>query len=324
MKHVILQGDVLHGLKTLDDGSINCGITSPPYWALRDYGVDGQLGLEPTLQDFIENMLQVTGELHRVLRDDGLLFWNHGDNYGGSWKGGGDKHQLKKGSPATGLKGVGIDKCLMLQNYQLVMAMIQEQGWLLRNVIIWHKPNPMPESVKDRLTKTYEPVFMLSKSKRYHFDLDAIRVPTRVKGYRPFNRRIRDAAAGRVASHQYKATDQEIEDYELQKVQKGWGGKNPGDLWSIATKGFPDAHFATFPEELIRPMIAAGCPEGGTVLDPFLGSGTTMQVAEELHRDSIGIEINLEYVALAEGRLRKRIGQVDLSGNKTTLEIRYI
>ena len=254
----IVCGDSLEVLREFPSESVDCIITSPPYWGLRDYGVDGQLGLEPTLELYIEHMLEITAELQRVLKKTGVLFWNHGDSYA--------THSNKNGegeirSDSSMLKGTRLDnvqrrccakevprKCMVLQNYRLILKMVDEQGWILRNDIIWHKPNHMPSSVKDRFTSAHEPVFMLTKNQRYWFDLAAVRKPHQ----NVENCRLR-VKRHDCTSDQYSKHSHGPDDYHPL-------GKNPGDVWRINTHPFPDAHFATFPEKLITPMIKAACP----------------------------------------------------------------
>ena len=260
-------------LRKLPDESINCIVTSPPYWGLRDYGVEDQIGLEPTLQEYLDRLLQVTAELKRILRKDGVMFWNHGDSY--SQRGCVDpkRWSFKEVSPRPSINMQSLPpKCLALQNYRLALRMIDEQGWTLRNVIIWHKPNHMPSSVKDRFSNSYEPVFMFVKNKRYWFDLDAVRIPhkypsdviprmkqDKIDGINPFNKSS-PLARRKTANEYYKINGmrnapEPNEPHALHPL-----GKNPGDVWTIPTQPFPEAHFATFPERLIEPMINAGCP----------------------------------------------------------------
>jgi len=308
----IIQGDVLEVLRKFPDESIDCIVTSPPYWGLRDYGEGakkiwdgdpgcehewesagikklrgtdsaprkevfdkihlsqgafcrkcgawyGQLGLEPTLELYLDHMLEITKELKRVLKGSGVMFWNHGDNYGGSNRGIGDyrKKDGLRGKTSTQYRGQGPcrdkkmrDKCLALQNYRLIIRMIDEQGWILRNTIIWDKPNAMPSSVKDRFTNKYEPVFLLVKSRRYWFDLDAVRVPSKTPGSKHI---VKNKGEG-AEMHKFNST------YFNRTLETGTH-KNPGDVWTIPTQPFPEAHFATFPERLIEPMIKAGCPQ---------------------------------------------------------------
>jgi DNA modification methylase len=285
----IVQGSCLEILEKMSSECIDTIATSPPYWGLRDYGEEtkvtwndgwyGQLGLEPTLELYLSHLLQITAELKRVLKPTGIMFWNHGDNYASGWftRQGKPKNvpQPRRGKPLTDYSKIGeakdnepyifqpgiipvSEKCLCLQNYRLILRMIDEQGWILRNTIVWSKPNHMPSSVKDRFTSSYDPIFMLVKSKKYWFDLDAVRVPS--SSYRSFNLRVEDVKRGYIKSGQYKASEKEIEQYQGGNVVYHPLGKNPGDVWTIPTQPFPEAHFAVYPEKLIEPMIRAGCP----------------------------------------------------------------
>jgi len=435
----IINGSAEEELKKLPDNLVNCIITSPPYWGLRDYEADGQIGLEESLDEYIERLLLITGELKRVLREDGILYWVHGDSYSRSMSAFWKKVKGKE------LKTHYQPKCLILQNWRLVLRMIDEQGWILRNVIIWSKPNHMPQSVTDRLTNSYEPVFMFVKNKRYYFDLDSIRLPhkfgarcgtwteyqdhvrgkvneyhksqkTKIAGMEgkgktsypkeraenfgsprarvwrevendeeeikklekqtygsvgkraklmllkgktttTIKRRLEDVVKylriklkesglnvpklaqitglkETTISHYFRADIMgqalpdrstwetfkpilglgEYDDYIKEELRTALPnphplGKNPGDVWEISTQPAPPEargkHFALFPEKLIIPMILAGCPVGGLVLDPFMGAGTTAVVAKKLGRNYLGIEINPEFVEIAEKRLKK-------------------
>lgn len=303
---------------------------------MRDYGVEGQIGLEPTLDEYLNKLLAITGELKRVLKPTGVMFWNHGDCY--------------SASGGAGLQA----KCMVVQNYRLILQMIGQQGWILRNTIVWHKPNHMPSSVKDRFANSYEPVFMLVKKKKYWFDLDAVRV------------KQKEATFERAKYGEGK--------WNVKDMTVNSSGKNPGDVWKIPTQPFPEAHFATFPEKLVLPMIKSSCPKqickkcekareritrredkytpvgvgskkgekrqrgngyyrpnsketggmplslrqtigwtncgcnagwrSGVVLDPFMGAGTTAAVANKLKRDWIGIELSEEYIKIAKKRIK--------------------
>jgi len=271
---IIYNKHIFDALKEIPDNFIDTIVTSPPYWGLRDYGEDtktqwpdgwyGQLGLEPTLDLYIEHLLQVTKELKRVLKPTGVMFWNHNDCYGGSGCGKGDYRNNNKRSlfnpnlysekPNPQLKLA--PKCLALQNYRLILRMIDEQGWILRNIIIWYKPNAMPSSVKDRFSNRYEPVFMLTKRRKYWFDLDAVRVPHKENSIK------RDTLGYKTSpmKGRYKVPWEKREGTEDQSFLHPLG-KNPGDVWKIATQPFPEAHFATFPEKLVEPMIRCACPK---------------------------------------------------------------
>ncbi len=297
-KHIFYHGDVIDCLRKIPEKSINTVVTSPPYWGLRDYGVDGQLGLESTPDEYVAKMVEVFREVRRVLRDDGTLWLNLGDSYSGSGKGawankeGGQKEvyipdpdspQVLLPKVPDGLK----PKDLIGIPWRVAFA-LQADGWYLRSDIIWAKPNPMPESVTDRPTKAHEYIFLLSKSAKYFYDAEAIREPVK-----PWN-------AGRMSAPKmgkHKLTNP----YGLQtrKVYSVIKGANRRSVWIIPTHPFPEAHFATFPPELVRLCILAGSPVGGTVLDPFGGSGTVSMVAMQEGRDSIYIDLNRKYLDMA-------------------------
>ncbi len=269
----ILVGDVREQLRTLPDSSVHCVVTSPPYWGLRDYGVTGQLGLEATFEAHVTAMAEVFREVRRVLRDDGTAWVNYGDSY--------------------------LNKQLVGMPWRVAFG-LQADGWYLRSDIIWAKPNPMPESVTDRPTKSHEHIFLLSKSPRYFYDADAVREDAihagKVVAMGPKSLSKRQATgAGVPASGNALADEMTVP-----------AGRNLRDVWTVATHPYAGAHFATFPPELIRPCIRAGCPEGGTVLDPFFGSGTTGLVCDQEGRDWIGIELNPEYASLARRRLNEK------------------
>jgi DNA modification methylase len=315
-------GDALAVLATVPDNSIDCCITSPPYYGLRDYGVAGQIGLEETPEAFIERLVGVFREVRRVLRPDGTLWLNIGDSYAGSGHGYLDK---QKGKQATN-KGtafmcdrppsvvpVGMKaKDLIGIPWMLAFA-LRADGWYLRQEIIWHKPNPMPESVRDRCTKSHESLFLLAKSPRYYFDHKAIMEPAaydgrkdkRMKGSHKYSQGVTGLNPQTFAAraHERWQTDDE-----------GRYMRNKRNVWTVPPRPFKGAHFATFPPDLIKPCVLAGCPAGGTVLDPFFGSGTTGLVARQYNRNYIGIDLNPEYVKLAERRIqtgeRPFVGQV--------------
>lgn len=296
----IREGDVLDRLREMPDESVHCCVTSPPYFGLRDYGVEGQIGLEPTPAAFVSKMVEVFAEVRRVLRSDGTCFVNLGDSY---TEGAGNRNGLNgttanfkhdhgekcgaNANPRIGSGGLA-PKQLLGVPWRVALA-LQDAGWWLRQDIIWSKPNPMPESVRDRCTKAHEYVFLLTKSARYFWDARAI---AEVSCGRE---RFGNWTAGSPCPDRNDNNSQNMEPTVT---------RNARSVWHIATQPYPEAHFATFPEELPRRCIKAGCPEGGTVLDPFNGSGTTGLVAVQLGRAYVGIELNPEYAALA----RKRIG----------------
>jgi DNA modification methylase len=383
----IIAGDCLAGLRTLPDASVHCCVTSPPYWGLRDYGHDGQIGLESTPEAYVARMVEVFREVRRLLRDDGTLWLNLGDSYAaarggtsmpaetlaGGVSGRGDtvaKRGRESGytphrDPAAhGLK----HKDLVGIPWRVAFA-LQADGWWLRQDIIWHKPNPMPESVTDRCTKAHEYVFLLTKSARYFYDAEAVKEPGRDWGTRdrkPGSAFV-DGTPGRSKQSGGKNCDFS-------------GGRNRRSVWTITTKPYSGAHFAVMPADLVEPCIKAGCPEqccpvcgkgweravektrtatrpdngskygspeedirggsvtlrerhivstkttgfapscdcgaagttSGTVLDPFAGSGTTLAVAAELGRNAIGCELNADYIALAERRIKEARASVAL------------
>jgi len=319
IKNTIIRGDCLRELKKFPDECIDTIMTSTPYWALRDYGVEGQLGKEKTLDEYLKKLLEITAELKRVLKPTGVMFWNHGDCYSSKTKGDNRKPEEftgQVGALKSGYQSAGgsfkVDsniptKSLCLQNYRLVIRMIDEQGWILRNTIIWDKPNHTPASVRDRFTNSYEPLFMLVKRKKYWFDLCAVKVP---------------------------------------QIEDPLKGKNPGDVWQIHLQPFHGPHPATYPKELCKKPILSSCPrwickkcgkartrivktetgkkkergsnyeatgwtdcgcdagwDAGIVLDPFAGTCTTGVVAKKLKRNWIMIELNKKYCEIGRQRL---------------------
>lgn len=313
----ILRGDCRDVLAALPAGSVNCIVTSPPYFGLRDYGADGQIGLEPTPDEFVAALVEVFREARRVLRDDGTLWLNLGDSYAGSWGArgrGADTNAArpdlegKYGTAAPnrfGYEPWGVKPKDLIGIPWRVAFALQADGWYLRQDIIWHKPNPMPESVRDRCTKAHEYIFLLAKSERYYFDAEAMKEPA--VGL-PSGNTMRKS----------RPTQQAIQRGD-QKGSVPWVGgetRNKRSVWSVTTKPFKGAHFATFPPDLIGPCVLAGCPAGGTVLDPFFGAGTTGLVARDNGRRCIGIELNPEYVAIA----RERLGLVSDLPNDIALQ----
>lgn len=285
----IIQGDCRAVLRTLPDESVQCIVTSPPYFGLRDYGDAEQIGLEQTPEQYVQEIVGVFREARRVLRHDGTLWLNLGDSYAAARGGthqpaetlaGGEGGRTAEGervnrgrrdgyNPTRNAAAIGLKhKDLIGIPWRVALA-LQADGWYLRQDVIWHKPNPMPESVTDRFTKAHEYVFLLSKSERYYFDHEAVQEP---------------ATGAR-------------------------GVRNKRSVWTVATKPFPGAHFATFPPELIRPCVLAGSGPGDVVLDPFSGSGTTGEVALLAQRKYLGIEVNPVYVAMATERLQRIQGQ---------------
>lgn len=329
--------DVMRAM--IDDGvQVQCIVTSPPYWGLRDYGVSGQLGLEPTIQEFIANMAEVFELCRQLLADDGTLWLNMGDCYatgagsvntspgggtqGERWSGirGTDKIAARgpmtqpNRMPQDGLK----PKDLVGQPWRLAFAM-QDAGWYLRSDIIWHKPNPMPESVRDRPTKSHEYLFLMAKSERYYFDQEAIKEPA-CWGITPTGVGF---GHGSDSENRQRARVKAPDGWESgsgthgtihrQGREKGKASlidvpttRNKRTVWTVPTQGYADAHFATFPEALIEPCILAGSRPGDVVFDPFMGSGTTARVAQRLGRNWLGAELNPEYLSLQVERTRQK------------------
>jgi len=293
-------GDCLDVLRRIPDGCVQTVVTSPPYFGLRDYGVDGQIGLEPTPDDFVAALVEVFREVRRVLRDDGTIWVNLGDSYSGSGvndgtkspglskaaqRGGPDKRPGKTKQWSCPLK----PKDLMGMPWRVALA-LQADGWWLRSDIIWSKPNPMPESVTDRPTKAHEYIFLLAKSERYFYNADAVRVPQKSIGER------HEGRSGYRDDHPSKGGYTERALHPL--------GGNRKTVWEVPTYAYPGSHFATFPPALIEPCILAGAPADGIVLDPFNGAGTTGLVVNRLGRRYIGIELNPDYAQMARDRIR--------------------
>lgn len=342
----VLNGDCREVLKTLPDESVHCCVTSPPYFGLRDYGYSGQIGLEASPDAFVAAMVEVFREVRRALRSDGTLWLNLGDSYVGSANNGGKDSKTMNGpQAATGSslptkRGEGIKaKDLIGIPWRVALA-LQADGWWLRQDIIWAKPNPMPESVTDRCTKAHEYIFMLSKSARYYYDQEAIKVPATLSTVERLSQPTLDEqagsdrvpgktngpmkAVGKLTGGSYAPPGQSPHGNARTDKQRGHGRRHAGfndrwdamekaeqcsgmvnkrSVWTVATQPFKEAHFATFPPALIEPCILAGCPAGGTVLDPFGGAGTTGLVADRHGRDAILIEMNPEYAEMARNRI---------------------
>ncbi len=310
----IVAGDCVESMRFyLADKSVNCCVTSPPYFGLRDYGVAGQIGLEPTPDEFVAQLVAVFREVRRVLRDDGTVWLNLGDSYAAnvSTNGGYSEKSTLAGFTSANTKGRqanesgerrkidhGVKPKDLLGIPWRVAFALQQDGWYLRQDIIWHKPNPMPESVRDRCTKAHEYIFLLSKSPKYYFDWQAMQEPAtnRAPGNKKPTKGGREYLSAEGEQHRTAANLHNIEARET---------RNRRSVWTVTTKPFKGAHFATFPPDLIEPCVMAGCPEGGTVLDPFGGAGTTALVATKHNRKSFSCELNPAYVEMAEARLRK-------------------
>lgn len=340
----IYKGDSLEVLKTFEDNSIDCCVTSPPYYALRDYGVNGQIGLEETPEKYIERLTEVFMEVHRVLKPNGTLWLNIADSYNGS--GGNHKEGQKNDTGFQGALGVrcggkgarvkGLKPKDLIGIPWMLAFSLRSAGWYLRQDIIWHKPNPMPESVTDRCTKSHEYIFLLSKSQKYYFDYEAIqeeatgydgRKDTIMKGSKKYdtqimpNQSVQSMARNGHERWKFKAKNCQYDwqrptpmhlKGEIGMVDEVYPVRNKRDVWSINVKPNKEAHFATYPPELVSNCIIAGCPEDGIVLDPFMGSGTTGIVANKLGRHYVGIELNPEYVEMAERRIGLEKSQLKL------------
>lgn len=307
MINKIFNEPCLETLKRMQDKSIDCVITSPPYWQLRDYGYNGQWGLEPTFHEYLEHLWQLMDEIYRVLKDEGTCWVNLGDSYsrtGGKSIGRLQPNSIigntKKGIRGGNCKGVvGIkNKCLLLIPHRFAIGCI-DRGWILRNDIIWAKRNGMPESINDRFTKKHEYIFFFVKQEKYYFDLDIIRDKTKV----PPNGRSfgNNQSSGKKERGEWKP--------------KEFKDKNPGDVsdfWNIPTKASPEEHYASYNTDLIKKPILAGCPEGGVIYDPFMGTGTTAVAALRANRNFIGSEMSEEYIKICNSNIEPYLKQTKL------------
>lgn len=304
--------EIIHGLALdksieLEDNSINCIITSPPYWQLRDYGFSEQWGLEPTYNEYLEHLWSLFDVLKDKLTDDGTCWINLGDSYNSHSTGKGNvggiegKRKNKQDNSVNKNKTANQapDKCLLLIPHRFAIGMI-DRGWILRNDIIWAKPNGMPESVTDRFSKKHEFIFFFVKSKKYYFDLDSVRLKANYSGGKPTNYVTATQTGGKKTAF---------------SGGQGNTNKNPGDVsdfWAITTKPNSTNHYASYNSQLIDKPIIAGCQKGGIILDPFCGTGTTLVRAMQLERKAIGIEGNPEYVKIAEKNIEPYLIQNNL------------
>ncbi len=341
-------GDVLDRLREMPANSVDCVVTSPPYWGLRDYGIEGQLGLEPTLKQHLDKMVEVFEEIRRVLKPEGTCWINYGDCYATTPAG----HKAEKDGrirtakddrtftqkPFSTIQGSLKPKDLCMVPNRLAIA-LQDAGWWVRSEIIWAKPNPMPESVRDRPAMAHEKIWLVTKSPRYFYDKEAVR-QGRV-GTEDANGFRGDSYTGNTAGNRKRIGNERVSDKQrghgkrpagfndrwdlMTKEEQQANGRNlrnfePAQLevWNVATRPFPGAHFATFPPELAQRCIEAGCPRGGVVLDPFGGAGTTGLVALRHGRRAILIELNPEYAAIARERIAKDwMGPDELKSHRT-------
>jgi DNA modification methylase len=282
-----------------DGVKVQTCVTSPPYYGLRDYGHEGQIGLEETPEEYIKAMVEVFRCVRDLLADDGTLWLNIGDSYAGNNSQASNNGSAGYGNPrerVVNRTGEGLKtKDLIGIPWMLAFA-LRADGWYLRQDIIWHKPNPMPESVTDRCTKSHEYIFLLSKSSKYYYDYEAVKE----EGVIPAGTL---AAKGSVERQNQKGVNSRPPEYKEYD-----GQRNKRSVWTVQVKPYEGAHFAVYPEELIEPCIMAGAPAGGIVLDPFMGSGTTAQVAQKLNRQYMGCELNHQYASLQ----KKRLGQLSL------------
>lgn len=344
----IINIDALEGVRSLPDESINCCVTSPPYWGLRDYKVRGQLGQEKTPEEFIDKLVAIFHEINRAMTDDGNLYVNIGDSYAAPGK----KRSMEQAIKNSTLNGSLATQCQSLtQQSKIVSGLkpkdmvgipwmlafaLRADGWYLREDIIWAKRNAMPESVTDRCTRSHEHIFHLTKSPRYYYDQDAIKEPAiyDVDGTGTKARKARQKDDNKTIPTQERAGIRQFKDAskmngkhsekqrghsrrhagfndrwdKMSHVEQCTGMRNKRDVWHIAPAQFPEAHFATFPEEIPDLCIRAGCPVDGIVLDPFMGAGTTALVARKRNRNYIGFELNPEYIAIAERRIANELG----------------
>tara|TARA_R110000850_G_scaffold251821_1_gene376981 strand:- start:50 stop:1006 length:957 start_codon:yes stop_codon:yes gene_type:complete len=308
----ILQGNCIDKIKELEDNSIDCVVSSPPYFGLRDYGVDEQFGLEKTYQDYLANTVKVFETFKPKLKDTATIWWNVGDSYNSTNGFCRNKGKYKRPGRDGGSNNKKLFKDNVIKEKDLLMIpnrvaiALQDAGWYIRSEIIWHKPNPMPESVRDRPTSCHEKIWLITKNKKYYYDHEAIKEPctesTKKRYKSGWNgNEERDYVNGK-QNHFSKYIGTEKSKTDALK------GRNKRNVWTITTKPFKGSHFATFPKDLIEPCIKAGCPEDGIVLDPFGGAGTTGIVASLNNRNSILIELNPEYVKLAKDRIEKELG----------------
>lgn len=319
---MIYHGDCREILKTIEPGTINCCITSPPYYGLRDYGVDRQIGLEETPEQYIDQLAGVFDEIKRVLRDDGTLWLNIGDSYAGSGKGGAnypDNAMKYKQGSNTGSISLGITRPYSSEDIKpkdmigipwMLAFELRRRGWYLRQDIIWAKPNPMPESVTDRCTKSHEYIFLLSKSPHYYYDAEKIAEPVAGSTTQKLAHNMENKP--RYGGKKYTEYPESFFRTKSGNIYEYRPKRNKRDVWFVSTKSYKGAHFATFPEDLIEPCVLAGCPPAGKVIDPFAGTSTTGVVCERYGRQFVGIEINKEYCALGAERLQNVQMRMDI------------
>jgi DNA modification methylase len=310
LKYTLLEGNSLDVLKSMESESVQCVVTSPPYYGLRDYGISGQIGLEKTPENYTNNLINIFREVKRILKDDGTLWLNLGDSYNGSG-GPGSQYDTKSGKSFKGefkkyenpnRKLDGLKPKDLIGIPWMVAFALRNDGWYLRKDIIWAKPNPMPESVKDRPTTSHEYIFLFSKNNKYYFNADAIKEkaingdPTSPRGSRGTSPNAGRREHNLVMNRKYATNNETYKPLQY---------RNCRDVWNISVRPYRGAHFATFPEEIPEKCIKAGTRDNDTVLDPFSGAGTTGVVCKRLNRNYIGIELNPKYNELAKERINK-------------------
>tara|TARA_R110000868_G_scaffold9867_2_gene48423 strand:- start:2568 stop:3581 length:1014 start_codon:yes stop_codon:yes gene_type:complete len=326
--HHIILGDCITGMKTLSDKCVQTCITSPPYFGLRDYqGGEAEIGQEDTVEGYVQKMVEVFREVRRILRDDGTLWLNLGDSYMSAKNCAPPPQTVANGNarsmptdfiPANRKDQEGLKtKDLIGIPWRVALA-LQADGWYLRQDIIWSKPNPMPESVADRCTKSHEYIFLLSKKPHYYYDHEAVKEPLAEASYGRAERKKKlmdRTGKGTLGKQIENGVDSSHGYAGLALGRNGKTGyaedgkRNKRSVWTVNTKGYKGAHFAVYPEELVTPCVLAGCPQDGTVFDPFTGSGTTAVVALKNGRNYIGTELNPEYIKIAEARIQESVPQ---------------
>lgn len=295
MLNTIIQGDSCKVLKTLPDASVDCVVTSPPYFNLRDYGHKDQIGIESTFDEYLDRMMEVFDEVYRVLKKDGCCFVNLGDTYFGTGFGSGKAKNFRHERESVKASRLKMQKemkypqgslCMIPARFAIKMV---DRGWILRNDLIWWKPNAMPQSMKNRFTVDYENIFFFVKNQKYFFNQQF--EPYCANSDISYRQQLREANADKYSMKQ---------PYEKNFPRTFYAkGRNMRSIWKVPTKAFNGAHYAAYPEELVRIPIDAGCRQGGVVLDPFMGKGTTAKVAREMGRNFIGVELNQEYIDIA-------------------------
>jgi DNA modification methylase len=304
-------------LAQLESESVNCCVTSPPYFGLRDYGHKDQIGLEQSPNQYVENMIKVFREVRRVLKDDGTLWLNLGDSYAVGGSGGISQRSALSGFSSDGIKLIklqaksrprkaaeGYKQKDLIGIPWMVAFALRNDGWYLRQDLIWHKPNAMPESVKDRFTRSHEYVFLLSKSKKYYFDQNSVKENARYarpngKALSPYSQSFGRGGGKKYSNESFYGKQNLVKAGKTNHLKR-----NKRSVWSVATRPFKGPHFAAFPVELVLPCVLAGCPPMGIVLDPFMGTGTVGYAARATNRDFIGIEINSDYIEMAKRRIK--------------------